>query len=500
MLQLRKFTFKFFLFVSLMFLACGLVLNCKIEAQSDNYILEAEQHWDTFGVGGTCIPGGHNMAVADIDGDGVKEMITGGFAYYYLPNGSRASLEAPLKIWSWDGKNITLEKDHSWTGNIMCVYVGDADGDRKVELITSGSMRNDTGSYPSLRIWKWDGQMLVLKGSYEEKYVGSISVDDVDGDGIPEIIGVTRDYGIETESAPQLALLRWDGANLVLRSSMDCCDTKDARASSVFAYDLDNDGAAEVVTAGYGNDRKYSVGQLRVWQFNGRGLSLKDSVEWCMMEGVYSVDVAGNVMGNTQVGNVKVGDVDGDGVPEIITGGFTYDGTKVQGQLRIWNWSEGVLNLEKSHEWVNLDITQITSISINDVDGDGEREIVTSGHTAGYGSFGVGAEGKTRAELKVWSWDGKSLTLKQGKDWIVGESVSAWTIGTDDVDNDGVVEIVTVGCMETITHDCDPDLRIWSIATESAVLPYYLLATLGIVAIAIIVIAFLLIRKRRKLS
>ena len=40
--------------------------------QKDSLVLEAEQRWDTYGCGGTCIYGGHNFAVADVDGDGVK--------------------------------------------------------------------------------------------------------------------------------------------------------------------------------------------------------------------------------------------------------------------------------------------------------------------------------------------------------------------------------------------------------------------------------------------
>ena len=61
-----------------------------------NFELEAEQHWETYGVGGTCIPGTHNLMVADLDGDGVSEMVTGGFMYRYV-EGSRTTNEAPLK-------------------------------------------------------------------------------------------------------------------------------------------------------------------------------------------------------------------------------------------------------------------------------------------------------------------------------------------------------------------------------------------------------------------
>jgi hypothetical protein len=476
-------------------------VNWRVGAKSDSYILEVEQHWDTFGVGGTCISGGHNLAVADVDGDGMKEIVTGGSSYYLLPNGSRTTRTAPLRIWNWDGKNLTLEKSHNWTGNIRCVYAGDADGDGKTDLITAGGMTNSTGSYPSLGIWTWDGKTLVLRGSYEGKTISSISVGDVDGDEKPEIITIGQASN-GTQSVAQLSIFRWDGMSLTLITSVDCCGTNGGRANSVYACDLDNDGVKELVTAGYSNDIKNSSGQLRVWQFNGTDLSLKDNAEWQMIEGVYSVDVAGNPMGNTIVSNVKVADIDGDSIPEIVTGGFTYNGTKVEGQLRIWDWSGGVLNLEKSQEWVNLDITQPTSVSINDVDGDGKKEIVTSGYTAGYGSWAPNAPGKSRAELKVWSWDGNTLTLKQSKDWIVGEAVSAWNVGTGDVDNDGIVEIVTVGCMET-GNLCDPDLKIWSLPAASeppAPVPYLLVVVFGaaVTAIAVVMAAFMLMRKRRQ--
>jgi hypothetical protein len=258
--------------VSFVFLVCllsGLGVNWRVGAKSDSYILEVEQHWDTFGVGGTCISGGHNLAVADVDGDGVKEMVTGGFSYYLLPNSNRTIRSAPLKIWSWDKKNLTLEKNYSWTGNIGCVYAGDADGDGKTELITAGSMTNSTGSYPSLRIWKWDGENLVLRGNYEGKTIGSVSVGDVDRDGKPEIITVGRSSN-GTQSVAQISIFRWNGINLTLSTSVDWGATKNARANSVYAYDLDNDGVTEIVTAGYSNNLNNSRGQLRVWNLMER--------------------------------------------------------------------------------------------------------------------------------------------------------------------------------------------------------------------------------------
>ena len=217
--------------------------------------------------------------------------------------------------------------------------------------------------------------------------------------------------------------------------------------------------------------------------------------EWRLVEGVYGVTISGNPMGNTLVENLKVCDVDDDGTAEIVTGGFVYDGEKVNAQLRIWNWNGYTLSLEKSHEWITEDITEVKAISLDDVDGDGCVDIVTSGMTAVYGSFFDVNTIPETAQLRVWSWDGEVLKLKQQEDWQIGEGVVAWNVGTGDVDDDGTVEIVTVGCMYVSTL-CDPDLRIWSIARESA-FPYPILATLGVAVATVLVLIFFLVRKRR---
>ena len=203
-------------------------------------------------------------------------------------------------------------------------------------------------------------------------------------------------------------------------------------------------------------------------------------------------------MGNTMAYNIKVGDVDGDGFPEVITGGFTYNGDKIEGQLRVWNWTGKALNLEESQEWMTLDLTELKSISINDVDSDGTKELVTSGVTTKYGNW-TDATNKATAELKVWGSDGRTFTLKQSTNWIVGEGVCAWNCGTGDVDNDGVVEMITVGFMYVGTL-CDPDLRIWSLpvgSNASTSFSYLPLAIIGTAAISVMAAAYLFVRKRR---
>ncbi len=447
------------------------------QPNANSLLVEKEQHWDTYGIGGTCISATHNIALADLDGDGETEIATGGFTYD-LDNGTRARSSAPLKIWSWNAQNLTLETSYKWpataneSANIVCVTAGDINRDGTTNLLTAGNMVNQTGTYAQLRIWLWNAVNLTILTSKEwnstlgTSAVTSAIINDADKDGTPEILtaGRTTDAS-KNETSAQLMVWHWNGTELTLLKSAEWREGASASANSIAAADLDNDGETEIITAGYNQALTNSSGQLRIWHWNGTELALQSNREWQTKPDIYALTSAGGIQGNTLVNNVKTADVDNDGIPEIATGGFTFDGDKVNGQLRIWNYTNQTTNLEKSYEWTTEYITEVKSISLNDVDGDGNMEIVTSGVTAGQNSFAENATIKELAQLKIWNWNGTALAMKQSIDWTVGEGVCAWNVASGDVDKDGTVEIITVGCM-FVENLCDPDMRIWSIAED----------------------------------
>ena len=138
---------------------------CETIAQSEDFVLEWEQHWETYGTGGTCNFGTYNFFVGDVDNDGTLELITGGLSYD-MANYSRTDLKAPFKIWNWDGESFNLETSYEWTGVTRSTFAADLDDDGLPEIITGGSMSNSTGSYSTLRLWNWDGSNLVLRSHY----------------------------------------------------------------------------------------------------------------------------------------------------------------------------------------------------------------------------------------------------------------------------------------------------------------------------------------------
>jgi hypothetical protein len=493
---------KHLFFLCLFFLTFLFVVGQKTKAQANQLRVENEQHWETYGVGGTCISGlGSNIFVADVDGDGLLEIITGGYSYK-LVFGSQTARKAPLNIWSWNGRNITLEKSHKWDGRIGCLTAGDANGDGVTEIFTAGSVTDYTGSNAELRIWRWDGETLTLKTSYEwadtnMRSPSSLLISDVDKDGTPEILTCGR-YSSGDQSEAQLSIWHWNETSLNLKASVEWCVANVSNANSLYVYELNNDGVNEIITGGYAYDQKNSSGQLRIWHWNGEELFLKANEEWRLKDNGYGLTITGKVQGNTVVNHVKAGDVDGDGTPEIITGGFAYDGEKVAAQLRIWNWNGQTLTLEKSQEWTTQDTVEVRGISIADVDGDGREEIVTSGGSGTLGSFEENSTTPELAQLRVWSWDGTAMTLEQSEDWYIDEGAYAQNLATGDLDRDGVIEIVTVGCTY-FSNMCDPGMRIWSIARDPSLPPYALLAVAGIAAAAIVsAVALLWLRKKRQ--
>ncbi len=461
--------------------------------------MEAEQNWDTYGVGGTCIYGTHNIFVGDVDGDNAKEILTGGFAYHTV-NGSRTVSEAPLKIWNWNGQNVTLKASANWIGNILCLYAADVDSDNNVEIITAGSYRNETGNYTTsaLRIWRLNNQELSLKAHYEGAAVSSIFVSDLDKDGISEIITVGR-LRKNSLNTGQLCLWHFKDNALSLAGRLELDIANVTNANSVYASDLDNNGNIEIIVGGYSDSLNNSKGQLSLWQWNGQEFSLKANENWQLIPKIYAETIAGAVQGNTIVNNVKAADLDGNGFKEIVTGGFAFDGEKVNAQLKIWRWDGSALTKLESQEWATDYLTEVKSISLDDVDNDGKTEVVTSGITAAEDSFKNSEALHDRGQLKVWGFNGTALILEQSTEWTFDEGACAWNVGNGDVDNDGVLEIITVGCTAQGSL-CDPDMRIWSIPnvpTTPNYMPYVLAS--GVLAIASAFSALTLAwRKKRK--
>jgi hypothetical protein len=136
---------------------------------------------------------------------------------------------------------------------------------------------------------------------------------------------------------------------------------------------------------------------------------------------------------DTSAAAVAVGDVNNDGLSEIVTGGWFSDGLRWNAQLVIWNSATLAPIASTSWYWVND--TQVTSVAIGDVNGDGKTEIVAGG------SYFDGT--RWIAQLSVWN--GTNLAFLYSTAWFWTNNTQISSVAVANITGTRGLNVVTGG-------------------------------------------------------
>jgi hypothetical protein len=147
--------------------------------------------------------------------------------------------------------------------------------------------------------------------------------------------------------------------------------------------------------------------------------------------------------------DVEIGDADGDGLPEILTGSAP-DSRVYLFRKRAGGWQTRVLLDHVAHSNPGM----VTGVRVVDLDGDGRPEILT----------GTGQEDDDVSRLDVMRTDGEAITFRRTMQ--ARDNTSSYTHGlsTADLNGDGIKEIVSAYCGhgEVIRYDVSTDMQTLS--------------------------------------
>ncbi len=273
---------------------------------------------------------------------------------------------------------------------------GDLNGDGYDELITGPG----PGPYhPALvQVLDRQGQRLAAFQAYgTPRYGVLVSSGDLDGDGADEIVtgaGPGAVYG------PHVRGWRWDGGETVspLPGVSFLAYGTNRWGVNVACGDIDGDGKDEIVT-GAGPGAIFGP-HVRGWNVDGGTAAPIPGVSYF-------------AYGTLRWGvNVACGDIDGDGIDEIVTGPGPSE--IFNSHVRGWNYDGEAVAAIPGVSFVaypSLPHSMGCTVACGDVDNDRVAEILT----------GPGPHPGNPAYLGTYNYDGKELTLVQSKSFLVFE-------------------------------------------------------------------------------
>lgn len=280
------------------------------------------------------------------------------------------------------------------------------------EVIVSRGANNTKPS--TIGIFNNSGTMLLsftpFSGSKYNKSIYGVNTaaGDIDGDGKVDIVA---GLGAWAKNPAEVAVYKVDGT---LIKGSDFIAMSTLYGVNVAAADFDGDGKAEIVAGAGANSR--NPAQVRVFTYNSGAIS----------------DTGINFNAFTVKGgvNIAAGDIDGDGIPELITAAGAQSSNSPE--VKVWKIDTSSLLwsiVDTGIHFVAFSGKYGANVTTGDINGDGTSEIIVSSGPDPYGGPNI---------IKAFNGNGTEFGL------MITDSSKGYglNVASADIDNDGVAEII----------------------------------------------------------
>jgi PKD repeat protein len=362
-----------------------------------------------------------DIEIANVDGDPAVEIIFG-TQESLTPSGSGGDYEG--RVWAIDGVTpTTTDLDSGIMGMVTAVAVDNMDDDGDLEIValqtdTFRQIGDDKTYFGNMSIFGYDGGSIVNEwNSVNLCGMGTaLEIDDIDGDSYNETVFGTYDT-FDTMTGyyhGSVMTLGYTGATYLVEST----NSNVGEVTALAVGDPDSDTNTEVVIGSHERD-------------------LSDHKEGFIY--VFTSDLVQEYKGS-DVGFVtclELLDADEDTVVEIIFG-VNYNETENENDPSIIE-PEGYLYIlngnSHAQKFKSNDIGAVTSIAFGNLDNDGRTEIVV-------GTWDRTNHGDFEGRLYAFFYDMTTTSFKQLWNSSDMGMIGYDAVVVDDVDGDGSTDII----------------------------------------------------------
>jgi subtilisin-like proprotein convertase family protein len=334
----------------------------------------------------------YNVVVADVDDDADLDIVTENVVY--LSDGT-------------DSFSDNNARAIGMADNVASVAVGDMDGDSHLDIITGLFNNGSSWVYRNNGNGNFSDSDARELGGYDNTY--SVAVGDLDNDGDLDI--VLGNVGVRGDSDNQNRIFLNDGFGKFSADFVNSNFIFDRNNTySVVLADMDGDEDLDIITGNGSGESGVELSEQNIVYLNDGIIDHTQYSEFLMTPRYFGT-------GNDDTASLAVGDMDGDGDLDIVTGNVN--------QQNVVYLNDGKGNFPDSRNFgTGSDVT--TGLAVGDVDGDGDLDI---------------AAGNLREQNRVYLNDGAANFPFSRRFGDGADGTESVTLA--DVDGDDDLDIVT---------------------------------------------------------